>query len=259
MIAPLLLLAALVLPTAEPAYRLGSATSRIAVLPVQCERDLDRALCSALGESIAVDIGREPRLEVITPRDLDVLLGAQAIADLSTCERDDCLASQEFTRIDAAYLISLAVNRIGDEARLVVRVVDLKRAAVIDRDDAAAPAKDERAIEQAARNLVMGVLIRRGLARAPVEEETRGVSAVFGAGAVTGGVGVLAAGGAGALGLSVLGQTQALRDDAPGLDADAFDARARDIRTSAYGTDMLLVGAAVLALAGGTMMVVGAL
>mgnify|MGYP001594145706 FL=1 len=60
-------------------------------------------------------------------------------------------------------------------------------------------------------------------------------------------------------GLSVLGQTQALHSDAAGLDAGAFDARARDIRTAAYGTDLLLVGAAALAIAGGTMMVVGAL
>lgn len=254
-----LLIAALALSSAEPAYRLGSATNRIAVLPVQCERDLDRALCSALGESIAVAIAREPRLEVITPRDLDVLLGAQAIADLSSCARDDCFSALDFTRVDAAYLLSLAINRIGNEARLIVRVVDLKRAAVIDRDDAAAPAGDERAIEQAARDLVMGVLIRRGLARAPVEEEARGVSAVFWAGAVTGGVGVLAAGGAGLLGIGVLGQTQALKEDAPGLDADAFETRARDIRAAAYGTDMLLVGAAVLAAAGGAMMVAGAL
>lgn len=255
----LLLLAALAAPSAEPAYRLGSATNRIALLPVQCERDLDVALCRALGESIAVDVAREPRLEVITPQDLDVLLGAQAIADLSSCEKDDCYSSHDFTRVDASYLLALAVNRIGGEARLIVRVVDLKRAAVIDRDEAAAPAADERAIERAARALVMGVLVRRGLARAPVEEEARGVSGVFWAGAVTGGVGVVAAGGAGLLGLSVLGQTQDLRADAAHLDVDAFDARARDIRTQAYGADLLLVGAAALAVAGGAMMVVGAL
>ncbi len=258
MLAPLLL-AALALPGAEPAYRVGSATSRIAVLPVQCERDLDASLCSALGESIAVVIAREPRLEVITPRDLDVLLGAQTIADLSTCEHDDCFSSANFTRVDAAYLISLAVNRIGGEARLVVRIVDVKRGAVIDRDDAAAPASDERAIEEAARTLVMGTLVRRGLAQAPALDEDRGVSAVFWAGAVTGGVGVIAAGGAGVLGLGVLTQTEALRKDAPTLDGAAFDERARGIRTQAYGTDLLLVGAAALAVAGGAMMVVGAL
>lgn len=254
-----LLLAALALPSAEPAYRVGSATSRIAVLPVRCERDLDAALCSALGESVAVAIAREPRLEVITPRDLDVLLGAQAIADLSTCERDDCFSTADFTRVDAAYLMSLAVNRIGDEARLVVRIVDVKRGAVIDRDDAAAPAKDERAIEEAARALVMGTLVRRGLAQAPMVEEDGGVSPVFWAGAVTGGVGVLAAGGAGLLGLSALTATEQLRSDAHGLDTAAFDERARGIRTQAYGADLLLVGAAALAVAGGAMMVVGAL
>ena len=255
-----LVLAALAVPAAEPAYRLGSATSRIAVLPVQCERDLEPALCRAVGESLAVDIAHEPRLEVVTPQDLDVLLGAQAIAELSSCEKDDCFSGHDFTRVDAAYLVALGINRIGREARLIARIVDLKRGVVIDRDDAAAPAADERAIEHAARALVMGLLVRRGLARAPVDDEAEGgVSPVFWAGAVTGGVGVVAAVGAGALGVGVLGQTAALRTDAPHLDAAAFDARARDIRTQAYGADLLLVGAAALAVAGGAMMVVGAL
>lgn len=254
-----LLLAALALPAAEPAYRVGSATNRIALLPVQCERDLDASLCSALGESVAVAIAREPRLEVITPRDLDVLLGAQAIADLSTCERDDCFSAADFTRVDASYLLALAVNRIGDQARLVVRIVDVRRGVVIDRDDAAAPAADERAIEVAARSLVMGTLMRRGLARAPDDVEEDGVSPVFWAGAVTGGVGVAAAAAAGLLGIGVLTQTQELREQAHTLDADALDERARGIRTQAYGTDLLLVGAAALAVAGGAMMVAGAL
>ncbi len=255
-----LLVAALALPAAEPAYRLGSATSRIAVLPVQCERDLEPALCRAVGESVAVDIAHEPRLEVVTPQDLDVLLGAQAIAELSSCDKDDCFSAHDFTRVDAAYLVALGINRIGHEARLIARIVDLKRGVVIDRDDAAAPARDERAIERAARALVMGLLVRRGLARAPaVDEDERGVSPVFWAGAATGGAGVIAAAGAGALGLHVLVQTQALRTDAAHLDASAFDARARDIRTEAYGADLLLVGAAALAVAGGAMMVVGAL
>src|SRR5688572_12086264 len=123
---------------AEPAYRVGSATNRIAILPVSCERDLDPSLCAALGESIAVEVGREPRLDVVNPRDLDVLLGAQAVADLSTCEKDDCFARQNFAQVDASYLISLSIGRIGRDARLVVRIVDLKRGTVIDRDDAAA-------------------------------------------------------------------------------------------------------------------------
>src|SRR5688572_9736800 len=150
---------------AEPAYRVGSATNRVAILPVRCERDLDPSLCAALGESIAIAMGRDPKIEVVNPRDIDVLLGAQTVADLSTCEKDDCFARQDFGRIDAAYLVALQVGRIGDEARLVVRVVDLKRGAVIDRDSADAPAKDERAIENVARDLTMSVLVRRGLAR----------------------------------------------------------------------------------------------
>ncbi|MCC7070970.1 MAG: hypothetical protein IT383_06600 [Deltaproteobacteria bacterium] len=255
-----LLLVTLTLPAAEPAYRLGSATNRLALLPVQCERDLEPALCRAVGESLAVDIAREPRLEVVTPQDLDVLLGAQAIAELSSCDKDDCYSGHDFTRIDAAYLVALGINRIGHEARLVARIVDLKRGAVIDRDNAAAPATDERAIERAARALVMGLLVRRGLARAPDDDaEERGVSPVFWAGAITGGAGVIAAAGAGALGVNVLLQTDQLRADAAHLDPAGFDAAARDIRTQAYGADLLLVGAAALAVAGGAMMVVGAL
>lgn len=249
----------LLLPAAEPAYRVGSATNRVALLPVRCERDLDPSLCAALGESVAIEIARDPKIEVINPRDIDVLLGAQTVADLSTCEKDDCFSRQDFTRVDAAYLLSLAVGRIGDEARLVVRIVDLKRGAVIDRDEASAPARDERAIEQAARELCLGVLVRRGLARPAALVEDGGVSGVFWAGLASSAVGAAVVGGGGYLGLQAYGLTADLRKDAPDLARDTFDAKAEEPRAYAAGADMLYAAGGALVVAGGIMMIAGAL
>jgi hypothetical protein len=248
------------LPAAEPAYRLGSATNRVAILPVRCERDLDPSLCMALGESVAIEMGRDPRIEVVNPRDIDVLLGAQTVADLSTCDRDDCFSRQDFTRIDAAYLLALQVSRIGDEARLVVRVVDLKRGTVIDREDAAAPAKDERAIERAARDLAMSVLVRRGLARPPATaEDAGGVGGLFWAGVTSSIVGAAAVTGGGLVGLDAYGKTAELRADASGLTRDEFEDRTVEPRTLATGADMLFAAGGALVVAGGIMMIAGAL
>lgn len=245
---------------AAPAYRVGSATSRVAILPVRCERDLDPSLCAALGESIALEVSREPRLEAVSPRDIDVLLGAQAVADLSSCERDDCFSSQNFTRIDAAYLLALAIGRIGGEARLVVRIVDLHRAAVIDRDEAAAPAGDERAIERAARALVASVLVRRGLARPlAAADEERGLGGVFWAGLASSALGVAGAGTGAFFGAQAFAATREITDRVDELDRDAFDAKARDARTTAFGADVLLVSGGALLVAGGVMMLAGAL
>jgi hypothetical protein len=258
---PMLVAAALavLLPAAEPAYRVGSATNRVAVLPVRCERDLDPSLCAALGESVSLELARDPKIEVVNPNDIDVLLGAQTVADLSTCEKDDCFAHQDFTRIDAAYLLSLAVGRIGDEARLVVRVVDLKRGAVIDRDEATAPAGDEHRIEKAARELSLGVLVRRGLARPAAVAEDGGVSGVFWAGAVSSAVGAVVMGTGGALGFAAYGRTAALRKEAPNLTRDDFDRRAADPRAWATGADMLYAAGGALVVAGGVMLIAGAL
>lgn len=245
---------------AAPAYRVGSATNRVAILPVRCERDLDPSLCGALGESIAIEMGRDPKIEVVNPRDIDVLLGAQTVADLSTCDKDDCFARQDFTRIDAAYLVALQVNRIGDEARLVVRVVDLKRGAVIDRDDAGAPAKDERAIERAARDVVMSVLVRRGLARPAGDGvEDAGVTGLFWAGVTSSVVGVAAVGGGGLVGLDVFTKTATLRNDAARMTVDEFNAAEVQVRTQAAGADMLFAAGGALVVAGGLMMIVGAM
>jgi hypothetical protein len=247
---------------AQPAYRVGTATNRIAILPVRCERDLDPSLCAALGESIAVEVGHDPRIDVVNPRDIDVLLGAQTVADLSSCDKDDCFSRQDFTRIDAAYLISLAVNRIGDEARLVVRIVDLKRGAVIDRDQAAAPAHDERAIERASRDLVMSVLVRRGLARPPTEAaEERGLGPLFWVGLVSSVTGAGAAVGGGVLDIGAVTATSQLVDDAgaSAVTRAQFDKRAAAARTSALEGDMLVGAGAALVVGGGIMMIVGAL
>ena len=253
-------LLALFLPAAEPAYRVGSATSRVAILPVRCERDLDPSLCAALGESVAIELARDPRIDVVNPRDIDILLGAQTVADLSSCEKDDCFSQQDFTRVDAAYLLSLAVGRIGEEARLVVRIVDLKRGAVIDRDEASAPARDEPAIERAARALCLGVLVRRGLARpAEVVAEDEGVGGVFWAGLASSVVGALVVSGGGYLGMHAYGQTAELRSDAEKLSRDEFDAKAEDPRAYAAGADMLYAAGGALVVAGGIMMIAGTL
>ncbi len=246
----------------QPAYRVGSATNRVAILPVRCERDLDPSLCAALGESVAVEVAHDPRLDVVSPRDIDVLLGAQTVADLSSCERDDCFARQDFTRIDASYLLALAVGRIGDEARLVIRVVDLKRGAVIDRDQGSAPAHDERAIERASRALVMGVLVRRGLAQPPVTtREEQGLGGVFWAGLGSTVLGAAALGGGGFLGVQAFTQTRQITDDvdAGALGRAGFDQQASAARQSALGSDLLVATGGALVVAGGVMMIAGAL
>jgi hypothetical protein len=247
---------------AEPAYRVGTATNRVAILPVRCERDLDPALCAALGESIAVEIGKEPRLDVVNPRDIDVLLGAQTVADLSTCEHDDCFAHADFTRIDASYLLALAVNRIGDDAKLVVRVVDLKRGAVIDRDEASAPRHDERQIEKAAKSLVMTVLVRRGLARPPDDvREDHPLGAAFWVGTAAGVVGLAAAGGGAYLGIQAFTATGAVNDAAAAgaLSRADFDKQAASARASALGSDVLVGAGALCLVGGGILMIAGAL
>lgn len=245
---------------AAPAYRVGSATSRVAILPVRCERDLDPSLCMALGESIAIEVSREPRLEAVSPRDIDVLLGAQAVAELSSCDRDDCFTAQDFARIDAAYLLALGVGRIGGEARLVARIVDLKRGVVIDRDETSAPARDERAIERAARELVAAVLVRRGLARPPsLEEEERGLGGIFWTGVASSALGLAGAGTGAFFGAQAFAATREITDGVDELDRDAFDRKAKDARTTAFGADILLLSGGALLVAGGVMMLAGAL
>jgi hypothetical protein len=243
------------------AYRVGTATSRIAILPVRCERDEDPSLCRALGESIALEMARDPRIEVVNPHDLEVLVGAASLNELSACTADDCFNTLDFTRVDASYLLAMDLSRIGREARMVVRVVDLKRGTVIDRDEAKAPAKDESAIEDAARALVMSVLVRRGLAQPPAitEAEDEGVRPIFWAGAGAFAAGAIAAGGGGFLGANALLKTGEVSDNASNLSQKQFDANAREARMYGYGADLLFVAGGALALAGGTMMLIGGL
>jgi hypothetical protein len=139
-------------------------------------------------------------------------------------------------------------------------MVDLKRGQVIDRDEAKAPAKDERAIEDAARALTMRVLVRRGLAE-PKEaiEEDAGPRPIFWAGVGTFAAGALAAGGGGVLGVQSALKANELADAAPDLSEREFDTHARETRTFAYGADLLFVAGGALVVAGGAMMIAGGL
>ncbi len=246
---------------ADPAYRVGTATNRIAVLPVACQRNVDPSLCQALGDSVALQMAKDPRIEVVNPHDLEVLVGAASLTELQNCGKDDCFAAIDFTRVDASYLLALDISRIGDQARVVARVVDLKRGQVIDRDEARAEQDDEQAIEKAARDVTMVVLVRRGLAQATdaAAQNEAGVSPVFWAGIGTLGVGALLAGGGGVLGGAAFLKATDVETNAAALNQKQFTSAARDARLYAYGADLLLVAGGVLAVAGGALVVVGGL
>src|SRR4029077_1292139 len=107
---------------------------------------------------------------------------------------------------------------------------------------AAAPARDERAIERGARDLVMSVLVRRGLARPPAEAvEERGVGPLFWAGIVASVAGAGAAVGGVVLDIGATSDTAQLVDDAGArsITRDDFDARARNARIQALSGDAL--------------------
>jgi hypothetical protein len=73
-----------------PAYRVGSGTIRVALLPVRCTRDMAKELCSALDQSLGVELSRDPRLDIGAVAELlhrgDDYLGTTAfsIGDISS-------------------------------------------------------------------------------------------------------------------------------------------------------------------------------
>ncbi len=243
------------------AYRVGSAAARIALLPIKCARDMDTALCGTIEESLAVDLARDPRIDIVSPRDLEVLLGAQQIVELSSCEGDSCFDANNFTQIEATYLMSVSIGRIGGDAMITVRLVDLKRGVVIDRDDARAWRGSEDAIDEATKVLARTILVRRGVAtppRATEEDRDDGSPVVFwgGAGATgLGAVGLLASGG---LGMLALVEANALKRST-GLTQAGFNEGAATAEGYAFGSDLLLVAGGALTAGGVAMMIAGSL
>ena len=247
-------------PGASAAYRVGSAAHKIALLPMHCARDMDTALCQAIDESLGVDLARDPRLEVLTPRDLEVLLGAQQIVELSSCEKEDCFDASAFTQIEANYLLSASIGRIGGDALITIRLVDLKRGVVIDRDDARAWRNSEAAIDEATRALAHTILLRRGVGSPPiaVADDDGGNPALFWTGAGVTGLGVLGLIGGGALGSLAYIEARTLQQST-GVAPAAFDATAGRARDFAFGADVAFIGGAVFTAVGATLIVVGSL
>lgn len=247
---------------AQPAYRVG-AVPRIAILPVRCARDMEESLCTVIDESLGVHLSRDPRLDVVGPRDLEALVGGQQLMALANCEGDACFGQNigGMPSIQASYMLSVAIGRLGSDALITARLIDLGRNVVIDRDDARVRRNSENEIDAATRELVETVLIRRGLgtprAAGAVAEES-GSPGVFWGGVVAsglGGVGLLAAGGLGAMAL-VNAQTLAVGTN---IDQTKFDDTAATARGFALGSDLALVGGGALIAAGVTMMIVGSL
>lgn len=236
--------------------------NKVALIPMKCERDIEPELCSVLAESMAMSVSKAPGLEVVTPADLEVLMGAQALAELSSCGGEACFVGAEMLRIDAAWLLAGRITRVGQRARLVLRLVDLERGAIIDREEAT-PTLDETEMDTSIRRLAVRLMARRGLlsleqvegqplagvVTQPLEEE--GPGAVFYVGVGTSAVGGLALLGAGALGtVAFFGVENAKNVERSGGDRQVVLEQARQARTYAYGSDLLLV-------AGGALVVTG--
>lgn len=244
----------------QPAYRVGTTSPRVALLPVRCSRDMDRSLCSVLDETLGVHLSRDPRLDVIGPRDLEALMGGQQLLALASCEGDACFGSNvnSVASIQASYMLSVAVGRLGTDALITARLVDLSRGIIIDRDDARVSRGSENAIDQATRELVETVLIRRGLGTPRVAgvDDDEGSPAVFWGGVVLTGISGVALATAGGLGTLAFVNAQSLAVSKDVARSD-YDATAGTARGFALGSDAALIGGGALLTAGITMMVLG--
>jgi hypothetical protein len=242
-----------------PAYRVGTGTIRVAVLPVRCARDMSKELCSALDQSLGVELARDPRLDIVSPHDLEVLVGAQELSALQSCDGDGCFESGSFQQIGAAYTVAVVVGRIGSDALVTARLVDMRRGTVLDRDDARVTRANEDAIDRAARELIQSLLARRGIGTplaADVEEG--GGSGLFVAGAVITGLGGASFVGAGAVGALAALEAGSL-DKASAISRADFDTSAATARNLALGSDIALGAGGLLVVTGVALMIAGSL
>jgi hypothetical protein len=266
MFLPVLFGLALAAPTARaeddrplPAWRVGTGTIRVALLPVRCTRDMAKELCSALDQSLGVELARDPRLDVVSPHDLEVLVGAQELSALQSCDGDNCFDSGAFQQIGAAYTVAVVVGRIGNDALVTARLVDMRRGTVLDRDDARVTRANEDAIDQATRDLVQALLARRGIGTPlAMTTEERGPSGLFIAGALISGLG-----GAGVIGGGALGGLAAFEaatlEQASAVSRTDFDASANAARGLALGADVALGAGGILVVTGVALMIAGSL
>ncbi len=243
----------------QPAYRLSSGATRIAMLPVSCGRDMPDDLCSALDESIGVELGRDPRLEILTPRDMIVMMGAQQLIELQACDGDDCFQGTSLASTQASFLVAVGIGRIGKDALITARVIDLKRGTVLDRDDIRVAHQNEAGIDEAARTLVQSILVRRGLATPlAAAEVTRGSAPIFWTGAALTGIGAAGVVVGGVFGFQALSDAQQLTLSS-GLKRDEFSTRADSVRVKATGADIAFAAGGAAVVAGVVMMIVGSL
>jgi hypothetical protein len=235
----------------------------IALLPVRCERDFDPALCRTLGDSVALELSHKIDAHVVTPEDLQVLFGAQGVQELSSCEGADCFRRQDLLRVDARYIVSLSAGRIGDEARLLVRLVDLSDGAIVEREEARRRFSDEKGIEASARNLVFTAVRHHMNAKGPVGSEnltsSSGVSPLVVAGVASLALAVVSGATGAVLGTLSYTGAQTLRDGAAGRAPADVEKDAQSNLQLAQLSDGASAVAVLLGVVGAALCIGGAL
>ena len=243
----------------QQAYRLSSGATRIAMLPVACGRDMPKELCAALDESLGVELGRDPRLEVVTPRDMEVMMGAQQLMELQACDGDGCFQTDVLAQTQAAYLVAVVIGRIGKDALITARVVDLRRGNVLDRDDVRVLHENESDIDDATRALVQNILVRRGLATPlSVEAEEHGTPVIFWTGTALTAIGVAGVATGGVFGTMAAIEASGLKS-ADRITQQTFDDANDRVRGNALIADVAFAAGGAAVVAGVVMIIVGSL
>jgi hypothetical protein len=127
----------------------------VAVLQVRGE-GLERGTVTTLGELLVVSLDRLGPYRVVSPADIDALLGAEKMKDALGCDSVAC-AAEIGGALGARYLISPTASRMGTSLYVTLNLIDSKNAVAVARGSSkvkAHPDLYDQAIEAAVRSVL---------------------------------------------------------------------------------------------------------
>ncbi len=114
---------------------------RLAVMPLEAKR-LDQELVSILDTLLAPAVDKVGRYEVISPADIDALLGMEKLKESLGCSSVTC-AAEIGGALGVDTMLAGNVSRLGKKLLIQLSLVDTKRASVVARGGSEVEANED--------------------------------------------------------------------------------------------------------------------
>ena len=145
----------------EVSYAAGKSRTSLAVMPLQAQGGVSKETVRILENLLSAQMADYPRYKIITSKDIEGLLGFDAMKQAFDCEAKSCTA-EIGGALGVAQVMNGSVSQLGNKVILTLTRIDTAKAEVLGRGSATAELANQEQLIESLRQALRTVMRQVG-------------------------------------------------------------------------------------------------